>query len=69
MKIFKQFNKNGKPCPICGTKKSGQVTLIPIDGTEKDHISEAMQVHVDCIELRYSPLMSRIYMDAKDMVK
>lgn len=42
----------GDPCPICETNKNKPVTLVPIDGTEKDGNSQAIQVHIDCIELR-----------------
>ena len=68
MKIFKNFNKAGKPCVICGTKGNGQVTLIPIDGTEDDGNIEAEQVHINCLELRYDPINKRmIYMTEEQM--
>lgn len=41
-------------CPVCKTKEDKPVTLVIIDGTEKDNIAQAMQVHVDCISLRMS---------------
>ena len=60
MKIFENFNQNSN-CPICKTNKEGKAVLIPIDGTNKDNISEAIQVHLDCIELRYALLLPGIY--------
>ena len=54
MRTFKHFNKAGK-CPICGTNKDGETVLIPIQGTGDGHISEAVQIHLDCIDLTYLP--------------
>jgi len=68
MKIFKNFNKTGKPCLICGTKGDGQVTLIPIDGTEDNGNIQAKQVHIECLELRYDPIRTKmIYMTEEQM--
>jgi len=55
MKSVKHFNSIGDPCPVCKTKENKETTLIPIAGTQKDHNVEAMQVHVDCIDLCYYP--------------
>ena len=55
MKIFKEMNQSGEPCPICKNKKKKEVVLIPIDGTQKGNNEQALQVHLDCIDLRYSP--------------
>ncbi len=52
MNIFPRFNREGAPCLICQTCEEGQATLIPIDGTETDFIEEAIQVHVECLNLR-----------------
>jgi len=52
MRTFEKFNDSGSPCIICGTKKNTPPVLIPINGTEEDNISEAEQVHLDCINLR-----------------
>ena len=54
MKIFEHMNTNGKngKCYVCGKKDDKPVVLIGIDGTEDDSNVEAVQVHVDCIELR-----------------
>jgi len=49
-KIFKKFNKeHNHKCPICGTNEEKETVLIPISGTEKDGIAEAVQVHLDCL--------------------
>lgn len=55
MKVFKKMNISGKPCPVCGTKDLKEVVLIPIDGTSEGNNEQAIQVHLDCINLRYSP--------------
>lgn len=52
MRTFDHFNKHGAPCPICGTHDDKPPVLISIDGTEDDGISEALQVHLECIQLR-----------------
>lgn len=51
MRQFPHFN-TGSVCPICGKKDDKPVVLIPIDGTTKDNICEAEQVHADCLHLR-----------------
>ncbi|RMG79791.1 MAG: hypothetical protein D6707_07535 [Bacteroidetes bacterium] len=48
--MFEHFNQTTN-CPICNTNKDGKAVLIPIEGTEDDGIMEAMQVHLDCIDL------------------
>lgn len=58
MKIFEQPNLITFRCPICGTNDKKPVTLVPIYGTEKDGMAQAIQVHVDCLELKYQPLKS-----------
>jgi hypothetical protein len=52
MRTFEHFNASGAPCPICGTNEDKPPVLIPIDGTEDDGIEEAMQVHLECLQLR-----------------
>lgn len=51
MRTFDRFNTSGAPCPICGTHAAKPPVLIPIHGTEDDGICEALQVHLDCINL------------------
>lgn len=52
MRIFDHPNLTGFKCPICGTSADKPVVLIGIDGTQEDNLIEAIQVHLDCIELR-----------------
>jgi len=52
MKIFPRPNtSNNWKCPICETNNEKEVTLIEIDGTKDDHIAQADQVHVECLDL------------------
>lgn len=51
MRTFEHFNANGKPCPLCGTREDKPPVLVAIAGTEDDGICEALQVHLDCIDL------------------
>lgn len=52
MRIFEHPNiTGGFSCPICGTGEDKEVVFISISGTERDHIAEARQYHLDCIEL------------------
>jgi hypothetical protein len=54
MRIFKHFNKTGNQvCPICKTNEDKEVVLVKIIGTEKDNICQAIQVHLDCLDLSY----------------
>jgi len=55
MKVFKNMNTSGKEvCPICKTKENKEVVLIGIDGTEDGGNIQAIQVHLDCLDLRYN---------------
>ncbi len=47
-RIFPKFNETSV-CKICGTNKQGKAILAPIDGTDKDNICEAEQVHLECV--------------------
>ena len=52
MQIFETPNRSGTwRCPICGTNKDSPVTLIPIEGTLKGRIMEAVQIHIECLDL------------------
>jgi len=54
MRTFNHFNKaGGAKCPICNTSKNEPVILAGITGTEKGGNVEAVQVHLECIELLY----------------
>jgi len=67
MKIFKGMNTSGKDvCPICKTKDKKKVVLIPKEGTgdnpnKKFQNYEAIQVHLDCLDLWYNEEMGFIY--------
>ncbi len=47
-RIFQGFNPAGPACPVCGTKADLETVLVPIPGTEKEHLVECRQVHVEC---------------------
>jgi len=51
MHRFKSINKEGV-CAICGSNRDEPVVLVPLDGTIDGHNEEAVQVHLDCIDLR-----------------
>lgn len=62
MRIFQKPNKkNNWRCPICNTNKDGEVVLIEIEGTEKDNIVEAEQVHLKCLDLIWNKEKGIIY--------
>ena len=70
MKVFKEMNTKGKPCPICKTKENKEVVLIPIVGTgdnpkKKFQNYEAVQVHLDCLKLWYDKKLNVIYQKLK----
>ena len=56
MQIFNHFNCNGKQteCPVCKKNDDKPVVLIGINGTQEDGIIQAVQVHVDCVELIFT---------------
>jgi len=60
MRIFEHPNTTAKSCPICHTMDDKPVTLISIAGTENGGICEAIQVHVDCLDLIYLPTLQTI---------
>lgn len=63
MKIFEHpTNINNFKCFICNGNDDKPVTLIGIDGTEDGYNREAMQVHIDCLNLSYSPKEKIFYM-------
>ena len=62
MRTFKHRNTIGKDvCPICKTNEDKETVLIQIKGTEEDNICEAIQVHLECIELIYDKELNLIY--------
>jgi hypothetical protein len=65
MRVFKQGNwavPEASPCPICGTKKDGEVVLIPIFGSNEEGSLnyEARQVHIECLDLMLLPSIEEI---------
>jgi hypothetical protein len=62
MRVFEKMNTSGKEvCPICKTKEDKSVVLIGIKGTQKGHNIQAVQVHLDCLELIYDKEHNAIY--------
>ena len=54
MRIFKKGNWScGAKCPICSTNKEGEVTLVGLEGTEDGYNVQALQVHIECLELTF----------------
>lgn len=54
MKVFKEPNvENDWVCPICKKPTIKEVVLVGIDRTEDGNNTQAEQIHIDCIELRY----------------
>lgn len=70
MRIFKTPNTaHGWKCPICKSNRISDVVLIPIHGTYDDGISEAEQVHFDCLDLVYDKENALIYQILSKEVK
>lgn len=55
MKIFPHANMKGDPCIICNTHVDKAVALVPIIETiqSDEHFVQALQIHLECIELWY----------------
>jgi len=57
MRVFEKFPENSQ-CPVCGTNKSAQTVLVPIDDSKKNDgfNMEAIPTHLACIlgGIRYS---------------
>ena len=54
MRVFDHMNQSGKDvCPICKTKKDEPVVLIAVDGTADGNLEQAIQVHLECLKLRF----------------
>jgi transcription initiation factor IIE alpha subunit len=47
--------------PICKTNKDGETVLIAIEGTEKNNIAQAIQVHLECLDLQWNKQYNIIY--------
>lgn len=63
MKIFKKMNVTIDPCIVCGKKTQKAVTLIPIEESIDPNSNnvQALQVHVDCLELWYRKSVNLFY--------
>lgn len=67
MRIFKKPNiSDNWKCPVCGKNDEKEVALIGVDGTADGRNMEAVQVHVDCINLTYSPFPHFLYQYIKE---
>lgn len=56
MRIFEHPNTAFSwKCPICKQDDDKQVVLLSKYGTQKGHIVEAEQVHVECLDLWIYP--------------
>lgn len=51
MRVFEKPNMTNFKCPICGTSDNKPVVLVGIDGTQEGYNIQAVQYHLDCIEL------------------
>ena len=51
MRVFDEPNMTNFKCPICGTSNNKPVVLVGIDGTQDGYNIQAVQYHLDCIEL------------------
>jgi hypothetical protein len=62
MRVFKKMNISGKDvCPICGTKENKEAVLIAKEGTQEGFNAEAIQVHLDCLDLWINEEIGIIY--------
>lgn len=67
MNIFEKPNTtNNWKCPICNKNTENKVVLIGIDGTERDKIIEAEQVHFNCLDLRFNKEHGLIYQKVEE---
>ena len=67
MRVFPKPNHLGDwKCPICNLSDDGEVILAAIQGTQVGRISEAMQIHLNCVELTIHDSVGIIFMRYKD---
>ena len=73
MRIFKKGNWEGTKavCPICKTQKKGEVILVAIEGSGDDMTKEfcnyeAVQVHLECLDLWITKDKKIIYQRLKE---
>lgn len=51
-RVFQEFPQNEEfqqECPLCNTHENKPCILIPIEGTQKDHVVECVVAHLDCV--------------------
>jgi ABC-type sulfate transport system substrate-binding protein len=61
MRVFDHPNMETKEkCPVCHTLADKPVTLVGKEGTQKGYNMEAIQVHVDCLDLLYYPEAQKV---------
>jgi len=51
MRAFDHPNMTNFLCFFCGTSSDHPVVLVPIEGTERDGMVEAKQVHAECYKV------------------
>jgi len=62
MRTFPHRNTSGKDvCPICKSNKDGETVLIAIEGIQEGHIAQAIQVHLECLDLQWNKQHNFIY--------
>ena len=71
LRIFKQGNwENTKEvCPICKTQEKGEVVLIAEDDKVDGYNCEALQVHLECLDLWINVDKGFIYQKINTEVK
>ena len=67
MRIFDKFNP-ASTCLICRTNKEGKAVLLPDYSTEKDGTCEAIQVHLECLDLAIDERREIIYQFIGDKI-
>ncbi len=65
MKVFDKPNPTCFTCPICGTSDEKPVTPMGVSGTEEGLSIQAIQVHIECLDLQIGdlPYSRLIYMN------
>ena len=48
-------------CPVCHKNTDGKTVLLPVLGTSKGGISEAVQVHLNCLDLWFDKVTGMIF--------
>ena len=71
MRIFKEgsWNKTKEVCPICKTQKKGEVVLVAIYGKQKGYNCQALQIHLNCLELWINLKHKLIFQEIREKEK